>query len=246
MKIRQLELHIRRVARENKISLKWVKTFQECIALSDERTVHTLPIKSHRSYAFALHELGHLLGPCQGINQSQLASEAGAWQWAEENALVWGRAAHRAMVLGMGSYLQNAIISLGELRPPSLRIPAAGHFFWTLVERSPELQEALAPALLKTPPPWWLNRSTRYLPWGPILSHPERPRCSNCAFWMPTTRFPPQAFPTASKRWIGICTSPDVPLGVESTPSGALCGTSWIRNPERRVRDLPDPSTCGL
>lgn len=61
------------------------------------------PLVTDVHYVIALHELGHFLGPHQGITQedrqayraygyvgpSMLAQEIDAWQWAYDHAMTW-------------------------------------------------------------------------------------------------------------------------------------------------------------
>ena len=46
------------------------------------------PVRSPRSYATALHEIGHILGRHQR-SQAVLVRERWAWHWAKRNALQW-------------------------------------------------------------------------------------------------------------------------------------------------------------
>lgn len=231
--IKQLEAHIRALARNGGVKLRWVLSSRECLADYDKHSVLIMKVRSHHSYALALHELGHLLGPDQGSSKAQLCTEAGAWQWAQEQALVWGPAEQRTMVQGMKTYITDAVQSQERPLCAALRLPLLTHHFWVLVRSSPELTTLLAPLRIERRP-HWLAREAPHIPWGPILNHTARPRCSNCAYWTPLARFPRGAFPTASKRWMGTCAAPEVPLGVESTPSGALCGTSWVLDYEQK------------
>lgn len=50
-----------------------------------ESRVAFRPVKSVRTYAVAMHELGHILGSRQGGRR--LEAEAGAWRWAVNNRL---------------------------------------------------------------------------------------------------------------------------------------------------------------
>lgn len=72
----------------------------------DKRLVRIRPVKSERTYAEALHEIGHILGPWQ--KASELAQECGAWIWARKNALHWTLPMEKRMVLCLGSYVDYA------------------------------------------------------------------------------------------------------------------------------------------
>src|SRR4051812_19656709 len=46
------------------------------------------PIRSAISYATALHEIGHIVGPHQRSRES-MVRERWAWRWAKSQALIW-------------------------------------------------------------------------------------------------------------------------------------------------------------
>lgn len=55
--------------------------------------VRTCKISTRKSYAIAMHEIGHAVGPLQDVPRheffSVMYSEYGAWQWARENVIWW-------------------------------------------------------------------------------------------------------------------------------------------------------------
>lgn len=61
-------------------------------------------VKSAVTYALALHELGHVLGPKQ--NGRRLEDEWDAWLWAKRNALCWRKPMKSKMKRCLQSYLQ--------------------------------------------------------------------------------------------------------------------------------------------
>lgn len=92
------------------------------------RKIGLKPIKSEITYAVALHEIGHLLGPRQsGV---RLDKEVGAWEWAKGNALVWTWPMEEAMRRRLQSYLSWARRSK-QAKAPSIEHPiyamAVGH-----------------------------------------------------------------------------------------------------------------------
>jgi hypothetical protein len=88
------------------------------------------PIRSQVTYAVALHELGHLLGP--GRSGTRLEKEAAAWRWALANSLVpLSDHARRSAGRRLRSYVTWAELRQHRVRPP--RIPPAGSPFWTLL-----------------------------------------------------------------------------------------------------------------
>lgn len=154
-------------------------------------------MKSRVSYAIALHEIGHILGPWQ--NGTTLEREAGAWKWARENALVWSKVMDRTMHKGMRSYLELAIEESQNLFKRPLKIPERDHYFWQCV---PETVRG----------PSWLNDRLSFVPWHEVFRHPERPRCANCARWEPLV----------AESQGGLCRDPDLRLG-RLTPQEAFC-----------------------
>lgn len=95
------------------------------------RIIWIRPVKSAITYATALHELGHILGPWQ--SQPRLFQEAGAWKWAMENAKVWTSVMHRDMVKCLTSYLSWAKRKHARNVRNAPIIPPEGHEFWDLL-----------------------------------------------------------------------------------------------------------------
>jgi antirestriction protein ArdC len=52
------------------------------------REIYVPHVKSARSYATALHEIGHILGRHQ-TSEVVLVRERWAWEWARRNAIEW-------------------------------------------------------------------------------------------------------------------------------------------------------------
>src|SRR5262249_12330211 len=70
------------------------------------QVIRIAPIRSAISYATALHEIGHILGPLQWAGV--LKREEGAWRWAERNALIWTEAMERDRQRSMAWYRREA------------------------------------------------------------------------------------------------------------------------------------------
>lgn len=96
-----------------------------------ERSIAIQPVRSAVTYASALHEIGHVVGPWQ--SQPSLYAEAGAWHWARDNALEWSEQAGRTCARCLQSYLDHARDkhARGVVNAP--RIPEEGHPFWALL-----------------------------------------------------------------------------------------------------------------
>jgi hypothetical protein len=68
-------------------------------------------IKSSISYAFALHEIGHIRGRHQ-TSRSHMVCERDAWAWAKAHALIWTEAMERLRFACLGWY--EAQIKIGS------------------------------------------------------------------------------------------------------------------------------------
>lgn len=84
-----------------------------------KRLIKIRPVKTAITYAVALHEIGHILGPRQ--NGTRLDKEVGAWEWAQANAIEWTEAMSSKRASCLQSYLDKAA------RSPHMRRPAADH-----------------------------------------------------------------------------------------------------------------------
>jgi hypothetical protein len=84
-----------------------------------KRLVKIKPVKTAITYAVALHEIGHILGPRQ--RGTRLDQEVGAWEWAMENAIEWTDAMAEKRAACLRSYLAKAA------RSPRMRQPAPDH-----------------------------------------------------------------------------------------------------------------------
>jgi hypothetical protein len=110
------------ICSDNYISIKFIKPHQRAEASFEDSTIYVYPIKSTKSYATCLHEIGHLIvvGAISAWNKNDdLGAEAYAWRWARSVALVWNDTASRYMNACLKSYLDDA-----EEPPPQT------HIFW--------------------------------------------------------------------------------------------------------------------
>ena len=127
----------------------------------------------------------------------------------------------RTMVSGLRTYLEQAAVEHRHNVPGALRLPPVDHPFWTPLRKFPETRSLLRRA------PTWLRKDYPAVPWGEVLAHEDRPRCENCEFWRHVATY--NTGDTPEKRAWGECCHKLRPLGVEMTPGGALCGSSWLR-----------------
>ena len=100
-------------------------------ASKSHKVIAIRPVKSAITYAVALHELGHVLGPWQ--SQARLYAEAGAWKWAREVAGIWTPSMEQKMSRSLHSYVLWA-----ERRAPRIKLPEDDHEFWMLLGVPPE------------------------------------------------------------------------------------------------------------
>ena len=68
------------------------------------------------SYAIALHEIGHIVGPQSGARLNQ---EAQAWRWAEANSLEWTEGMARLAARIIDTYLAWCQRKKGAWVPPA-------------------------------------------------------------------------------------------------------------------------------
>lgn len=88
------------------------------------------PIKSQVTYAVALHEIGHLVGP--GRSGTRLEKEAAAWRWALANSIIeLSDATRRSAGRRLRSYVTWAELRQHRRTPPV--IPPRGSSFWSLL-----------------------------------------------------------------------------------------------------------------
>lgn len=92
-----------------------------------KRLIKIRPVKTAITYAIALHEIGHILGPRQTGKNTRLDKEVGAWEWAEANAIEWTDAMSAKRAKCLQSYLAKAA------RSPHMKQPAANHPIHALV-----------------------------------------------------------------------------------------------------------------
>ena len=223
MRSAELEKHIRTLARQHKVRIIWTTKRSDPDhnrAHLEDRWIRISHIRTKIHYCLALHEIGHFGSKTR--SHPQLFQEAAAWAWAKEHALLWTKPMQVALVKGLRSYLNAAHVDQTSNRPNLLKYPPKDHPFWTFLQREPDVRK-----MLKEVNPAWLNPNEIAVPWATVLSHPDRPRCSNCAYWNHVAQL--ETNDTREKLIYGNCIHRHRPLGVEMTPAGALCGVSYER-----------------
>ena len=96
-----MALHIQELCSKHAIHVVFGDLYY---ASRGSRTIGTRPTKNTGYYVSALHEIGHILGPQQTIDDDRLESEIGAWKYAMANAIVWTDVATKIMKRALMSY----------------------------------------------------------------------------------------------------------------------------------------------
>lgn len=126
MRVVEMASHVRELCEDLRITV--VPHASGGRAWRRTRKIAVRPVKTSITYADALHEIGHVVGPWQ--SQPRLASEAGAWKWAMENAKAWTDAMERTMVRCLGSYLA------WQKRHATAVLPPEGHPAWEILRKA--------------------------------------------------------------------------------------------------------------
>lgn len=114
-----MQRHVSTVARTNSIKYRTIPGI-EGWALVPDRKIGIPVIKSVRTYARALHELGHILG---GSARRMIEIEALAWAWARHNALIWTPTMDLVASACLRTYFDDATLSR----------PAQGHVAYAVL-----------------------------------------------------------------------------------------------------------------
>jgi len=127
-----MEAHVEDLCREHGIELAGASSRGRAIRWRGGRLEISIPpIRGQVSYFIALHEIGHLVG--RGRSAPRLESEANAWLWALDHAVVEPTPATlRSISRRLRSYHDWARNRQYRRVPP--RIPPREHPFWSLLE----------------------------------------------------------------------------------------------------------------
>lgn len=116
-----------------------------------DRVVWVQPVKSVATYAIAMHELGHVVGPDQRGHRHRLVKEAGAWRWALDHAETVNARFRARGRLSLLSYLAHAQGKHARGVSNAPRIPDAEAPFWSTLA---DLYEWPAGDVLDLECPW--------------------------------------------------------------------------------------------
>lgn len=212
--------HVDQLIKQHGLKVQWLSKGVSIleVVVDHNKVLHLLPVVNARTYAIAMHEIGHVV--TRTLHQPSLCKEAAAWAWAKTHALSWTASMQTAMRVGLRSYLVRALADCQQLKASQMLVPPKDHVFWELVGDIPEAQKLLA---IGSAP--WLAKHLAVIPWGNVLAHPNRPRCATCFFWKPAIQL--SEGPKNKRDW-GVCRHKLTPLGSEITPGGALCEDNWM------------------
>ena len=102
-----MAIHVQELCAKHDIRVRY-QSLNEVIpryyANQRDRNICIRPTKNTGYYVSALHELGHILGVNQSVENDTLEKEIGAWKYAMVNALVWTDTATRVMKKALMSY----------------------------------------------------------------------------------------------------------------------------------------------
>ena len=113
--IEDYQNHIHSLLREHGIEADW-RGRTAARSWRRTRRVRLEPIRGASTYAIALHEIGHVVGPQSG---PRLNKEAQAWRWAEDNAIEWTDGMARLAARMIETYLKWASRRRGAWVPPA-------------------------------------------------------------------------------------------------------------------------------
>jgi hypothetical protein len=96
---------------------------RKAFALFEAWEVQFPAVKSQISYATALHEIGHLLGPRRNSRRI-MVRERDAWRWAKRNALQWTPTMERCARDSLDWYKRN--VTESSTTKPTEEYPQPG------------------------------------------------------------------------------------------------------------------------
>ena len=112
--VAEYEDHINRLLAEHCISVDW-RNRTAPRSWRKTRRVRLERVRGASSYAIALHEIGHVVGPQSG---RRLDKEAQAWRWAEQHAQEWTDGMARLAARCIATYLRWCERRRGMWVPP--------------------------------------------------------------------------------------------------------------------------------
>jgi len=117
-KVLKMHEHVELMLKE--FELNYYPRRRGAFAIREADEVQFPPVRSTRSYAAALHEIGHMRGKHQS-SKSVMVRERWAWRWAKQNALVWTQGMENTRRSGLAAY--EAHPEWRIFRPTLYRLP---------------------------------------------------------------------------------------------------------------------------
>lgn len=108
------EEHIEILLSRHEITVEW-RERTAARSWRKTRRVRLERVQGASTYAIALHEIGHVVGPQGG---RRLEKEAQAWRWAQENAIEWTEGMSRLAARCIETYLKWCERKRGAWVPP--------------------------------------------------------------------------------------------------------------------------------
>jgi hypothetical protein len=105
--IARLRQHVRDLCKHHRITVYRCRRSQQACAQRESKQIAIPPIKSAKTYATAMHELGHVLGHHQD-SRRVMVRERWAWNWARANALTWPPNIERVVARDLTWYAAHA------------------------------------------------------------------------------------------------------------------------------------------
>jgi hypothetical protein len=131
-RVEMMAEHVQALCGEHGVQAEYVEKLTCASADRTSRCIRIRPVRSSKTYAEALHELGHVLGRNQSA--PRLISEGAAWRWALDNARrgLANDAFRNKARASLLSYLAWAAHHQYRKVPPV--IPAGGVFWEVMAE----------------------------------------------------------------------------------------------------------------
>ena len=102
-----MAIHVQELCAKHDIKVRY-QSLSESVpryyANRRDRIICIRPTKNTGYYVSALHEIGHILGNNQSVDNDKIEQEVGDWMYAMANAIVWTDTATKIMAKALKSY----------------------------------------------------------------------------------------------------------------------------------------------
>ena len=93
--------HVAEILATQRIAVQWTRS-ADSTAWRHRRCIKVRRVVCPATYAYALHEIGHIIGPYQ--SEIRFVTEIGAWLYARQEAIYWSRMMTRTCAECLDSY----------------------------------------------------------------------------------------------------------------------------------------------